>query len=425
MPDNQPSKRCVEAAASTSALTTPVVFDISRLIFDAGRPTPTGIHRIELAYAQHLLATRPAQVTFVARSLWGRMAEVGRRQAGWLIGKTAALWAGTSTQRLPVLVLRGFFFWAHFTLLWRSERLLHRRLRGGNRPAVYILVSHYKLDRPAAMRRLKRNAGARLFFFIHDLIPLQFPEFVTPGTDRRWERRLRTVVQLADAVLVHSRHIAEELKRELAPNQRLPQIVAIPPGVVAPKSAIAAAPSPAQPYFVIVGTIEPRKNHLMLLNVWRQLRGELQHDAPKLIVIGRRGWENENIIDMLDRSRALDGFVEERNRISDRELAVLIGGAQALLMPSFVEGFGLPLAEALAAGRPVICSDIQVFREVGSDVPEFIDPLDGPSWRQAIIDYMDERSPRRDAQLERMKDWAAPSWDEHFSKLAALIATTR
>jgi glycosyltransferase involved in cell wall biosynthesis len=74
----------------------------------------------------------------------------------------------------------------------------------------------------------------------------------------------------------------------------------------------------------------------------------------------------------------------------------------------------LPLAEALASGVPVICSDIPVFREVGRDVPDYVDPLDLFAWRDAIVDYSDPDSPRRAAQLQRLGHWQPPRWPEHF-----------
>jgi glycosyltransferase involved in cell wall biosynthesis len=173
--------------------------------------------------------------------------------------------------------------------------------------------------------------------------------------------------------------------------------------------------------FVCIGTIEPRKNHLLLLNLWRRLASV--GPAPHLVLIGRRGWENENIIDMLERCTVLQGVVEERSVMADDEVRTLLLGARALLLPSFAEGYGLPLAEALALGVPAICSDIPALREVGAEVPEFLDPLDGPAWRQAIVDYAHPDSPRRAAQLARLASWPAPTWPAHMATSMALLAS--
>jgi len=175
-----------------------------------------------------------------------------------------------------------------------------------------------------------------------------------------------------------------------------------------------------RPYFVVLGTIEPRKNHLLLLNLWTRL-ASMMPAPPRLLVIGHRGWENEQVIDMLERSRRLRGLVEEHSGLSDAQVGALLCGARALLLPSFAEGFGLPLAEALASGIPAICSDIPVFRELGRDAPEYLDPLDLQNWSKAVVDYSHPDSPRRAAQMERLTCWQAPSWSDHFSTVEQLL----
>jgi glycosyltransferase involved in cell wall biosynthesis len=170
----------------------------------------------------------------------------------------------------------------------------------------------------------------------------------------------------------------------------------------------------------VLGTIEPRKNHLLLLNLWTRLAAATPA-APRLLVIGARGWENEQVVDMLERSHRLRGLVEEHNGLSDAQVGAFLHQARALLLPSFAEGFGLPLAEALASGVPAICSDIPVFREVGRDTPDYIDPLDLHAWRDAVLDYCHPDSPRRAAQLQRLAQWRAPRWADHFTAVEQLL----
>jgi glycosyltransferase involved in cell wall biosynthesis len=90
-------------------------------------------------------------------------------------------------------------------------------------------------------------------------------------------------------------------------------------------------------------------------------------------------------------------------------------------LPSFAEGFGLPVPEALSAGTPVICSDLPALREVCGDIPEYLDPLDGLGWRRAILDYTQAASPRRAAQCQRLGAWSAPRWDTHFNQVHGII----
>ncbi len=183
-----------------------------------------------------------------------------------------------------------------------------------------------------------------------------------------------------------------------------------------------AAPPLESPYFVCVGTIEPRKNHLLLLNLWRQLAADHGSLAPRLVLIGQRGWETGSAIDMLDRCPALRGLVIERNHLADSEMTRLLAGARALLLPSFAEGFGFPMIEALGRGVPVLCSDLAALRENGGAVPEYLDPLDARAWREAILEYQADQSPRRQAQLRRLSGWTATGWADHFAAVDALLA---
>jgi len=205
-----------------------------------------------------------------------------------------------------------------------------------------------------------------------------------------------------------------------------PPIAVAPLGVALPQ--VEVPPVALRPYFVVLGTIEPRKNHLLLLNLWRQFASTLGQAAPRLVVVGRRGWENENVLDMLDRCTAIDGLVREQGTMSDREVASLLRGARALLFPSFAEGFGLPLAEALALGVPAICSDLPALREVGGEVPDYLDPLDGAAWRASVLEYGRADSLARRAQQARMLGWRAPDWDAHFGvvdEVLGLLARPR
>jgi glycosyltransferase involved in cell wall biosynthesis len=94
----------------------------------------------------------------------------------------------------------------------------------------------------------------------------------------------------------------------------------------------------------------------------------------------------------------------------------LLGGARALLMPSFAEGFGIPVIEALQAGAPVIASDLGVFREVAGDIPLYLRPDDAASWMDAILTYSAEPEDRQ-RQVSLIANYAAPNWEDHFRRV--------
>lgn len=383
-----------------------ITLDVTRLLSRALDPTPTGIDRVEHAYARALLLETDRPVRFEA---WvPGIGFVGYRRAA-VVRYLDALERRWGIGAVPHL--------GDAALAWSG--LLPLRARGAD--DLHLIVSHQHLTNLG--RHARRRA--RICVYIHDTIPSDYPEYARPGGAAKHSLRLRNAVAIADAIIVNSEHTAQSVERFMAEVGRRPQLLVAPLGVephfCRPASADTGSGEATPPYFLCVGTIEPRKNHLLLLQVWRALAERFPGEVPRLVLAGRRGWENENIVDLLDRSTALQGVVIEAGRIGDGELAKLMPGARAVLMPSFAEGFGLPVAEALAAGVPVIASDIAVMRETGGDVPDFLDPLDGPGWMRAIIDYAAPDSPMRAAQLARLDRWKAPQWGPHFEQVLPFL----
>jgi glycosyltransferase involved in cell wall biosynthesis len=394
-------------------LTTRIILDITRTLLRAANPAPTGIDRVELAYALHLMRRVPDRLTFSMLAP-GLPLTFPPEVARPLILDVAEAWSNGAP--------RGT------TRAWRSfaPSLLRQTMRRAgprhNVPGVFLLVSHLNLNRgPLIAARLRRHA-VRFVCLIHDLIPIEFPEYVRPAESERHRQRLETVLQHADGILVNSAATRDALLPYLDRTGRQPELVVAPLGVEPHETADPPPPHlQGVPYFVCVGTIEPRKNHLLLLHLWRRLATEGHDRPPRLVLVGRRGWENENIIDLVERSTPLKGHVEEYSGLSDRQVRALIGGARALLMPSFAEGYGLPLAEALMLGTPALCSNIPALVEVGQGLVEHLEPLDGPAWRQAVLDYAAPGSPRRAAQIARIAAWVRPSWERHIDIALNLV----
>lgn len=303
---------------------------------------------------------------------------------------------------------------------WVAKALPRSVLKGLPRGAVLLNMGHSGLDRPNYGVRVRKH-GLRPVFFLHDLIPITHPEYARAGEPERHARRVQTMLSNARGIVVNSRNTEEALEA-YSRAHGLP----MPPCVVAPLAgARLPAPSPepplAAPYFVMLGTIEPRKNHLLLLHLWRVFVQTLGDAAPHLVIIGQRGWECEQVVDLLERCEALRGVVIEIPDCDDSMLAAWLSHARALLFPSFAEGYGIPLVEALSLGTPVIASDLPVFRELAGDIPEYLDPLDGAGWRQAIIDFASPSNERRAAQLARLTGWRSPTWEVHFEKVEAFL----
>jgi glycosyltransferase involved in cell wall biosynthesis len=403
-----------------------LLLDISRLIWRARRRGPTGIDRVELAYARHFLTEQGERSACGALHLLGFVFAISPAGARGFVVALAARWeggapAGRWSNFLALLRLYSRLIASR----WSFGPWLRWELRKSPEPAIFLVVSHHHVAREYTIARIRSNLGVQCVCLIHDLIPIEYPEYFKRGWEARYRRLSANVGSQFDAVIANSDATARALhvclRRDGKVGAAAVAIRVAPLGVRAfqrSRSALLARQN--RPYFVVLGTIEPRKNHLLLLNLWTRLAAAVAA-PPRLLVIGARGWENEQVVDMLERSRRLRGLVEEHNRLSDADVGALLHGARALLLPSLAEGFGLPLAEALASGVPVICSDIPVFREVGREAPEYLDPLDLSAWSEAVLDYRQPDSPTRAAQLRRLARWLAPRWSDHFHTVEQML----
>lgn len=395
-----------------------VVLDLSRLLSRSYHVTPTGIDRVEFVYARELLNRIPDRLAFAAvhpaGGYYGRLPVGAVRQ---FLSFTDARWRNPDV--LDPQAVRAA---ANRHLL----ALRPRPVPTAARQRIYLQASHHHLEDIDLVAAILKRETARLISLIHDVIPLTHPEFARIDGGARHLRAMRTIDRHASGIIGNSAATVEAVREHLTDTRsdrviRVAHLGTDPVELPSVSRPAVLSTVPAGPYFVCVATIEPRKNHLLLLNIWRRLVETLGSAAPRLVLIGRRGWENENAIDMIERCTALSGYVIEASNMSDREMHAVLGGAQALLLPSFAEGFGMPVSEALAAGLPVICSDIAALREVGGATPDYLDPLDGMGWLEAIMAYSEPASPRRAAQLERMAQWRPVSWAEHLDVVEAMI----
>ncbi|AMU15801.1 hypothetical protein BJL96_10610 [Burkholderia cenocepacia] len=300
--------------------------------------------------------------------------------------------------------------------------LINRQLGFCNDRAFLLHTSHNGMEYARYYNVMRKN-NALPVFMIHDLIPLTHPEYCRPGVDAAHRQRVHTALRHAAGIIANSEITLASIKKEAHDaGLRLPAstVARLAPGVRPDTAMLRPIDGP---YFVMLGTIEPRKNHWFILHVWRQLIERVGAAAPKLVIIGRRGWECENVVDMLERCTSIQPCIVEEPECSDERLQSWLQHAQALLFPSFAEGYGMPLVEALAQHVPVLASHLDVFREIAGDIPDYLDPLDGPGWLAHILSYAHPDSPARAAQLTRLQCFREPTWAEHFEHVDRFLET--
>ena len=380
-----------------------ILIDVTRLVYRRLKgKLPTGIDRVSLEYIRHFAGDIAGDERAVL--------SLGAFNAVLSANDSAAVFAAVGRAEpmtgLAIKVILKAFYWRWLCLDVRGSFLFN--------------TGHMGLENPRYAWALRRF-GARPIFVISDLIPITHPEYCRPGERERHLMRMRVALSTGTGIVTISQDTLDVLQRFCQDED-----LAMPPAVASPLApglpAVAAGPRPlARPYFVIISTIEPRKNHWLLLQLWRQLVETMGNAAPRLVVIGQRGWECENVVDLLERCAQLKGVVIERPYCSDAELITWLHHAQALLFPSFAEGYGMPLTEALSIGVPVIASDLAVFRETSGAVPEYANPLDGKRWQELIVEYAKADSTLRQAQMARIAGFQATTWPQHFARVDGLL----
>lgn len=247
-----------------------------------------------------------------------------------------------------------------------------------------------------------RRRGAAVVTMVHDLMPLRHPEFVPPLVVRIYAGWLREMLACSDAMICNSATTEADL-RAWAAEQRLslPRTGHFRLGADPRSQANAEAARPqleaflgdGPPCFAVVGSIEPKKNHAFLLDVFEALWA--QGVAARLLVAGRATADCADVLERLHAHVRRGSPLLAIHDASDAEIVRIYQGARALVFPSLMEGFGLPLVEARTAGCPVIASDLPVFAEL-ADRGVFLYPRHS---REALAQRLrahvlqDERAP--------------------------------
>lgn len=413
-------------------MTPNILFDASRLLTRTMRDAPTGIDRVCLAYAEWLI-DHPAYRMVPVKGRAGQLAMVDNQwfrqqitalRARWdgcahkpLRAEDQALLSALSQESRPRLSLQSPVpvEAPKPKLRKRAFQQFIRARRVEKIPSAlaYINVGHTGLNEPEPLSTLKAS-GIATILMVHDLIPVTHPEYCRPGDDQKHHQRMVHALTMGSHIIANSQYTADELKAFAIANT-LPEVPTQVAHLGIEKHLLDTTPSrSARPYFVHIGTIEARKNLAFLLTLWRRLEERMGDKSPSLVLVGQYGWENESVLDHLERSPNLQGLVHQISGISDDGLSTLLSGARALVAPSSVEGFDLPAVEASAMGLPIIASDIPAHRELTPHA-RLVDPIDGLGWVEALQDWT--------LNAPTAPSYKAPTWEAHFQLIEQQILT--
>lgn len=276
--------------------------------------------------------------------------------------------------------------------------------------------------------------GVKIGVYIYDLIPLTHPQFVHDSTREAVIGLFGELVALADFLLTISNYVAREA--EIFIRDRLGRKLPIHAVPLAHELPVSSADEQLDSAFLdqvpgefalCVCTLEGRKNHLLLLNIWRSLTQKLGEHCPSLVLVGKWGWRIEEFQRELFDSNYLDGKIVIFHDLSDVELGHLYSKCIFTLFPSFVEGWGLPVGESLAYGKPCIASNTSSIPEVGTDFCRYINPYDALGALQIVERTVTDRADlaawtKRIATEFKVRTWADVTRD-FFEKTQTLVAS--
>ncbi|WP_026078880.1 glycosyltransferase family 4 protein [Pseudomonas nitroreducens] len=306
------------------------------------------------------------------------------------------------------------------------ERLEPLEVQPGDQ--LLLLDSSWHADFFPVAEKLKAE-GVGLISVIYDLIPCTHPQFCDAGLVKVFDRWFDWIVEMADGFICISTTIRDQVRAEIV--RRRGEEVArglwfehfylgseldLVHDASSLDGKLVQMFDAGAPVYLMVSTIEPRKNHAYLLDAFERLWA--QGSPARLCIIGRYGWKCEDLMDRIRRHKELDKRLFMFNRLNDRGLEYAYAHARSLVFPSYVEGFGLPLVEAMQRGLPVMASDIPVFREVGGDFVAYFD-LQRPESLAELVQAF-EGSGRFPAS-RAAADWSWLTWRDASRQLVSRV----
>jgi glycosyltransferase involved in cell wall biosynthesis len=256
---------------------------------------------------------------------------------------------------------------------------------------------------------------------IHDLVWKYAGDTMRPLSRVLERYQMPAAVQAADEVVADSNATADAVVEEFFVNRNKLSVVLLGASLaenVAP-FGILKDWGISRPYFLFVGTLEPRKNLIRLLTAYSHLSDSTK-DQAALVIAGGKGWGDIDINDTVA-DLGLEKYVRILGYVDESTLATLYANALFLAMPSLYEGFGLPLVEAMVSGTPVLTSNNSSMREIAGNAGLLIDPLDTNSIKNGLELLACNHNERRALANSARENATRFNWDNAARQLVTVF----
>lgn len=268
------------------------------------------------------------------------------------------------------------------------------------------------------IRNLKQNAGFRVMFMIHDLIPILARETCDQNTAKVFVNYMAQSYRVIDGFFCVSKNTRNDLVRYFeGMGLTVPEPIVTRNGALLPKRTrqipVKAVHPELKPgnYILFVSTIEGRKNHMLAFRALEQLLAE-RGDIPYLVCVGRLGWRAEEFLFACEASGFLNGKIKILSEISDNELSSLYENCLFTIYPSIYEGWGLPVGESLSFGKLCITSNVTSLPEAGGEFADYVDPAKPQQLADAIRRYLDDPESLAHAEERIRNEYKSTPWTE-------------
>jgi len=293
---------------------------------------------------------------------------------------------------------------------------------------LVVLGSPWSHPDYAALIRGQRDRGLRFALLVYDLIPIRRPEWCDRGLVRLFRDWFQTVLPLCDVIFAISQATAADVEC-FARDSRITlpdhvQSIPIGTGFGAPAAPSVASAKHSLPkrgsYALFVSTIEARKNHVLLFRIWRQLLEDMKaEEVPTLVFAGRVGWMVGDLMHQIANTDHLNGKLVVVEDPTDRELAELYRDCLFTLFPSFYEGWGLPVTESLAFGKPCIISNRTSLPEAGGSLARMFDPDNLHDAYQVIRQTIEDRAGLARWEIQVREEFKPVPWSATVDAILA------
>ncbi|SLN62154.1 glycosyltransferase family 4 protein [Pseudooctadecabacter jejudonensis] len=264
----------------------------------------------------------------------------------------------------------------------------------------------------------KQRRQFKVGIVLYDIIPVVMPEYCVPEMNSKFTRFVLDLAHTADEVFCISEHTARDFKAFLgnldmdAPKTSIFRLGSDTWGD-GDLEGVDFLPENPNGYIVYVSSIEPRKNHPLLFNVWRELHDARGDDIPTLLCVGKQQWNVENFMVSVQLSDVhRKGLFKTVQNLTDAQLAAVYRNANFTVYPSLYEGWGLPIVESMTYGKAALISDRSSMPEAGAGICPMLDPYDHASWKAAIENWIDNPAALSAVEQTVQDKFSFFSWDD-------------